>query len=32
MRGFLDREATENQFWDPKFIEHASQVLDSAKK
>jgi len=32
MKGFLDKETTENQFWDPKFIEHASQVLDSAKK
>jgi NitT/TauT family transport system substrate-binding protein len=31
-KGFLDRMATENQFWDPAFVEYANKFLTSVAK
>jgi len=31
-KGLLDKPVTENQFWDPSFIEYANQVLGPATK
>ncbi|NWG03427.1 MAG: ABC transporter substrate-binding protein [Syntrophaceae bacterium] len=31
-KGLLDRPATENQFWDPSFIEDANKILSSVSK
>jgi NitT/TauT family transport system substrate-binding protein len=31
-KGFLDKEVSPHQFWDPSFIEYTNKVLDTAKK
>lgn len=31
-KGLLDKPATENQFWDPSFVEYANKVLSSGAK
>jgi NitT/TauT family transport system substrate-binding protein len=31
-KGLLDKPATENQFWDPSFINYANQVLGTSQK
>ena len=31
-KGFLEMTATEEQFWDPRFIDHANKVLSGASK
>ncbi len=31
-RGYLDSPVTEEQFWDPSFVEYANEVLDTSSK
>jgi len=31
-KGFLDKEVSPNQFWDPSFVEYANKVLDRSTK
>lgn len=31
-KGYLDSSVTEEQFWDPSFVEHANEVLDASSQ